>query len=410
MRGIHRLLLALLLPEGVLLAAALVFVHRVPASEGSALLLEMLPYGVLAAGIFLSWRFQRTRLLFGMALLALVFALIQSVAELPDAESATLLVGVQAVALLLPANLAVLAFLRERGLFSRTGVMRAATIAAQAGAILLVAKTAHLDALRLLSLSPIPERWLSAPQLGQVAALAFVLAGGVLVTRALLSGEPFTRSLLWALAASFLALDAMHDPVASTTYLSTAGLMLVVGTIEGAHAMAFRDELTGLPARRALNELLGRLDEPYTVAMVDIDHFKQFNDRHGHEVGDQVLRMVASRLSRVGGGGRAFRYGGEEFTIVFPGRSIQSALPRIEELRADVKGATFTLRRPGRRKKPKNPPAKPRAAGAAQRLVVTVSIGVAQRTEARPEPEQVLQAADKALYRAKDLGRNRVEH
>ena len=93
---------------------------------------------------------------------------------------------------------------------------------------------------------------------------------------------------------------------------------------EGFH-MAFRDELTGLPGRRALNEKLQRMGRIYTLAMADVDHFKVFNDTHGHDVGDQVLRMVAAQLRRVSGGGHAYRYGGEEFTLVFPARPRRKA-------------------------------------------------------------------------------------
>ena len=64
--------------------------------------------------------------------------------------------------------------------------------------------------------------------------------------------------------------------------------------------MAYHDELTGLPGRRALNEALLRVGSRYAVAMVDVDHFKHFNDAYGHEVGDQVLRMVAAQLDRGG--------------------------------------------------------------------------------------------------------------
>ena len=67
----------------------------------------------------------------------------------------------------------------------------------------------------------------------------------------------------------------------------------------------------------------------YTIAMVDVDHFKTFNDKHGHDVGDQVLQLVASRLARSPGGGRAYRYGGEEFTLIFPGRTREQALPHL---------------------------------------------------------------------------------
>jgi diguanylate cyclase (GGDEF)-like protein len=169
--------------------------------------------------------------------------------------------------------------------------------------------------------------------------------------------------------------------------------------------MAYRDELTGLPARRALNDALLRVGGTYTVAMVDVDHFKKFNDTHGHDVGDQVLRMVAGRLARVPGGGRAFRYGGEEFAVLFPGKTVEESAPHLETLRAAVASATFTKRGLDR---PKRKPKSPRARGASARpLAVTVSIGAGQ-ARGSALPEQVVKAADKALYRAKEGGRNRV--
>ena len=191
-----------------------------------------------------------------------------------------------------------------------------------------------------------------------------------------------------------------------TLYFATAGLILVAAVIEDSYGMAFRDELTGLPARRALNETLQKVGRRYTVAMVDIDHFKKFNDRYGHDVGDQVLKMVASRLAKVNGRGRAFRYGGEEFTVLFPGKGVKEALPHLEELREAVAGAGFTLRhhhRPSR--KPKGKPAKKKGD---QKLSVTVSIGAAERQGDRNQPALVVKSADQALYRAKRGGRNRV--
>ena len=181
--------------------------------------------------------------------------------------------------------------------------------------------------------------------------------------------------------------------------------MLVVAAVERAYAMAYHDELTGLPARRALNEALERAGGTYTVAMVDVDHFKKFNDRHGHDVGDQVLRMVAGRLARVQGGGRAYRYGGEEFAVLFPGKSTDESAPHLEALRASVAGAAFTKRAKDR---PKQKPKTPRARGeSAKALAVTVSIGAAQ-ARGTVAPDAVVKAADKALYRAKEAGRNRV--
>ena len=111
-----------------------------------------------------------------------------------------------------------------------------------------------------------------------------------------------TRGFFWALLASFLALHTFRDSATATTYLGMAGLILGVGVIEATYFMAFRDHLTGLPARRAFNGALLELGSQYTVAMVDVDRFKKFNDQHGHNVGDQVLRLVARELGEVAGG------------------------------------------------------------------------------------------------------------
>jgi diguanylate cyclase (GGDEF)-like protein len=172
--------------------------------------------------------------------------------------------------------------------------------------------------------------------------------------------------------------------------------------------MAFYDELTGLPGRRALNERLESLDGGFTMAMVDIDHFKTFNDTWGHDVGDQVLKLVAARLQRVGGGGTAYRYGGEEFAILFAGRRRTSVLQHLEALRKSIDEYKVMLRENGRSQLPAQ--AKPNfsASGAHQWISVTVSIGVAERSDRSESPERVLEASDKALYRAKAEGRNRV--
>ena len=140
--------------------------------------------------------------------------------------------------------------------------------------------------------------------------------------------------------------------------------------------------------------------------MVDIDHFKRFNDRHGHDAGDQVLRMVSDELSKTGGGGRAYRWGGEEFALVYPGRTVPELREVLEELRSSIANRKFALRAPDR---PHTKPEAPvKSAKTAKRVTVTVSIGVAGTSSRRRSADAVLQAADRALYRAKRAGRNRV--
>lgn len=172
--------------------------------------------------------------------------------------------------------------------------------------------------------------------------------------------------------------------------------------------MAFRDELTGLPARRSLQHKLNTLGNDYTIAMLDVDHFKQFNDTHGHDVGDQVLKLVASQLENVNGGGTAYRYGGEEFTIVFPRRNIKQCIPHLSEVRANVENYTLRLRGKERPRKADKGRTKRGRSQPGKRVSVTISIGVAERNDRLTTSREVMDAADKALYRAKEKGRNQI--
>jgi len=141
--------------------------------------------------------------------------------------------------------------------------------------------------------------WLS---LAQLTYPMFLLAFVVLAVQYLREPRPVHAAHLLALVGLLLMLpQVFNQPGALNVLSSQAMLILVVAIAQEAYQMAFRDELTGLPGRRALNERLQRLGRQYVIAMADVDHFKSFNDTHGHDVGDQVLRLVASRLRKIGG-------------------------------------------------------------------------------------------------------------
>jgi GGDEF domain-containing protein len=232
-------------------------------------------------------------------------------------------------------------------------------------------------------------------------------------------------ALLWSLLAFFLAVHFGGQGRIALAYSATAALILAVSIVETSYLLAYHDELTTLPSRRALNDALLNLQAPYSIAMVDIDHFKQFNDQHGHDTGDQVLRLVAAKLARVTGGGQAYRCGGEEFTILFAGKTTDEVVEHLEQLRRGIEAARFRPRGIDRRQTPRGPDrrtvrprGRARVGHAVRRLAqvegpgalsVTVSIGVAAATQEKPDPNQIMDAADQALYRAKGNGRNRVE-
>ncbi|MEX0702986.1 MAG: diguanylate cyclase [Planctomycetales bacterium] len=161
---------------------------------------------------------------------------------------------------------------------------------------------------------------------------------------------------------------------------------------------ATHDPLTGLLNRRAVSEFLGeeldrvdRMESSVGVALIDIDHFKSVNDSFGHAAGDAVLQQVARRLkSQLRPYDRLGRYGGEEFLVVLPGGTQRTTVAHAERLRAAVCRTPIPI--PG------------------EELNVTICAGVAvyERGDGA-HCDSLLLAADEALYRAKDLGRNRVE-
>lgn len=313
-----------------------------------------------------------------------------------------------AYTLLLPLNLTLFCMLRERGLYNVHGVTRLGWIGLQLAAVALVVHGERTDWLLWIS-QPFLPALLQLPGMTDAAVVAFAAALAIQLWLALRRLEILDATLFTATVCALLTAMRVGFPAAPETYLAAGGLILAMGLVLHTHQIAYRDDLTRLPARRALNQKLDSLGRRYTLAMLDVDHFKQFNDRHGHDVGDQVLRLVAGQLRRVGGGGKPYRYGGEEFTIVFSGRDREQVMDHLEAVRENIADYRMKLRaadRPNRKKAGKA--RRGRDARGRDSVSVTISIGVASANEALTTPEAVLKAADQALYRAKKAGRNRV--
>ena len=389
-----------LVPEGAILAAVVLALRVGLSTETLRAVALLYPYAVFGLGLLLALRFQRSRLVFALLVVGLAhWALLE-----PPVGRAGRFVF-QATAFLVPLNLAAITLTTEPGTFSRRGFVRLAALLLQVGAVVGVARFAPDRGAALAAFQPLPGEWFGWTPLTQLPVFASLAAFGLTAMGVLLLAAPTGRAFLWALVATFLGFHVGPTNVAQTIYLGTAGLILIVAVIETSHLLAYQDGLTGLPARRALTEALPRLDGPYTVAMVDIDRFKKLNDRYGHDVGDQVLRMVGAKLANAPGGGQAFRYGGEEFAVLFPGKTADDCLPDLEALRKEIEATRFTIRR---RLRPRRKPAKVVSRGTRRTLTITVSIGAAEPNGRRKTPDQVIKAADRALYQAKEAGRNRV--
>jgi diguanylate cyclase (GGDEF)-like protein len=392
---------AYLISGGLLFAAVVIGSMQPQFSRWVAPVESFYPITVMVVAVLLGWRFDRSRMVFATVILAASSLLLEYYGAQPNALGHAI---TNAVHFLLPINIALLALLKERGTFTLHGLLRWILLFLQPLAIAALWGFQKSTWLGYLESPLIQHSLLDNIAIKQPALLTFTLALLITGYKSVGRHNVMEKGLFWALA--LLAYGLLSEQLRALTpvLFATALLVLVIAVLEISYTMAFRDDLTGLPGRRALNQALLKLGKRYTIAMLDVDHFKKFNDRYGHDVGDQALQMVASKLGNVTGGGKPYRYGGEEFSVLFPGKHLEEALPHLEQLRAAIAGSGFRVRNWKRpRKKPGT-----RRKTTTHSVQITISIGAAEREGDSKKPHAVIKAADKALYKAKKGGRNRV--
>ena len=361
----------------------------------------------LGLGLILSIAFRRGRFVLALLVLAAAYfcytLLLREGLDCFQARTVFVALGV-----FVPFNFAALSLLAERGIFNIYGVRRLAAIALEAAFTLwiVLANRAEITA---WAYAPLYDtQWFAASPIPHLGLTVFAIGFAISLMVWYVKRSPLDLGLAAAGFACGMGMNGIAAPNFFPMFIMTAGLMLIVAMLQTAYGMAFRDELTGLPGRRALNESMMRLGNCYTIAMIDVDHFKNFNDTYGHDLGDQVLKIVARKIAKVGGGSKHYRYGGEEFTVLFPGKDVDDAIPHLEALRKSVADYRMALRASDRPKRPKSTERTRGAFRKVKAVSVTISIGVAERTEKTATPGDVIGAADRALYRAKKLGRNQI--
>ena len=206
------------------------------------------------------------------------------------------------------------------------------------------------------------------------------------------------KAVVEDLTAATTKVQAESKSLESQLAETTAELGRLRENLDQVRRDAMTDGLTGLTNRKAFDERLQALCDKaeaeakgVTLAIIDIDHFKGFNDAWGHQIGDQVLRYVSSVIGRMGSPPRvAARYGGEEFAIIFPNEGGRTALAVLEEIRTEVSSRSLKRRSTNE------------DLGA-----ITVSAGFAERL-AGESTSSLVERADAALYASKHAGRNRT--
>ena len=404
---LRKLINAIILPT-ILLSCSYFFIPELkePLPDVLHLILPYLPFVIFILGMGLSWIFHHSREFNLFLLFIIVYISLDKYIWNPDLK-VSLQLAYLLVVLLIPVNYLLNILLRERGILNRYGIRRFIILTAQLYFIAWVLEHPYPPLKEFLTLSYFKYNIFKLTEITQPLLITIAISGLIIFIRLLQTSSTLSAGILASFIAITTAVHFYQQPQLATLFVILAGLLIIISITLNAYSLAYLDELTQLPSRRALMQNISTLGKRYSIAMVDVDHFKKFNDKYGHDIGDQVLKKLASQLRQVRGG-KAFRYGGEEFTLIFPNKNLQEARLFCNELCKNVENSPFMLRDKKRPETKQKDQVKTNKQGEAKALTITISIGLAERSQLLLTAADVIKEADKALYKAKNNGRNQV--
>lgn len=384
MNPLKSIALNISIPLLISLAFALMAYHEAKIPKVVFNLIPYLFYAISTLILWVSWHFNRNRFIF----LIIPLLLIHVGFEYLSAKKATDLFLY--ASMLYPLHLLLFLSLRERGLFSIWGILKIAFFLLEIGVVsyFIIYPESNLIALLKMKLFTISFYPLQDLSVAIAIFVLFVIGVLVMYNKYLL----YNSSFFIIVVTFYMGFYFLKTPYANELSQLAIGIIIFILLIRESYRLAFYDELTSLPGRRALVEDMAKLGMKYSLAMIDIDHFKKFNDTYGHDTGDEVLKMVASKLADIGGGGKAYRYGGEEFVLLFPSKDADESYTHTDILRNTIAKSPFSVRN----KK------------SSKTIYINISSGVVQRNSKDRDPFAVMKRADNALYKAKKAGRNQV--
>lgn len=383
MNSLRVIFLNLLIPLFIALAFALLVHYK---AQVPSVLFNILPYVFYLLCLIIiatSVHFNRNKFIF--IIVALV--LFDLGFKYLDPQKATLLY--MYASMIFPLHLLIFLLLKERGLFSLWGFIKIGFFILEIAGAFYFLYYLSPDIYKLLKIKLFAINFYPLKDLSIAIGIfaSFMLIALIMFNRYII----YNTSFLVILVTFMLSLYFIKLPHVKELGFFCISIIIFTILIREAYRLAFYDELTSLPGRRALIEDMAKLGRKYSLAMCDIDFFKKFNDTYGHDTGDEVLKMVASKLLNVKGG-KAYRYGGEEFVILFPSKELSEAYLNVDSIRQIIASSAFKVRN----KK------------SSKTIYINISAGVCQNSSKDKDAFAVMKRADNALYKAKKAGRNQV--
>ncbi len=393
--------IAAVIPFFILILAWILAMGTLYSNQLNAVLVT-LPYVLAFFSLVLSVWFQHSRTFYAICILVITMAVVPSVEKLNQRAL------INGISLFIPIAFIILALVTERGITSKYGLIKGVVFLLSFLFILLDAGQINpwLERMKPAGMIfAISDQAISIPRL---SVFLFILCLCILITRSFILTFNMEMAFIGVTLGSFVILHFMEYPDVLAIFFSAVFLIFIIALFQTSYSLAFHDTLTGVLSRRALEQEIMRLGNKYAIAMVDIDHFKRVNDKYGHGVGDDVLKMVAAMIERNAVGGKIFRYGGEEFVVVFPRKNAEEIIDLMDQVRIQIEKRPFILRSQTRPKK--KPKSNIFRESGSEKIRITVSAGIADKNDRLQSAWKVIEAADKALYQAKKNGRNCVVH
>jgi diguanylate cyclase (GGDEF)-like protein len=399
-------LLAIFFPGGLIFLIAIGFLRP----QGLPLWLQQpiaaLPYIVLGFGLIFGWYFASSRMILSLLVLALAD---QALVLLPNNGGDQEIVHrtiVAITAFLVPLNLLAFSILKEDSLSTIRGVMRVVLVLVQPFLVLWLCLPDQQVLATSFTREYIPSRYMEWTPIPQPALVAFAIAGLLHVIRFALHRNPLEGGAIWALCAIFVAYHTSRYGWQPTNFFMAAGLIFFVTLLQSFYQQTYRDELTGIPGRLAYDEAIGQLGKRFSVAIIGIDQLTQYANIHGKSVSEQILKLAAPRIQAACSDGQIFRTTGEEFTVLFPGKSATDTMGTLDTVRKSVDAIGLFLRGRDRVWEQRGT----KEAGSRDRaLPITLSIGVSEKLNDGATLTLVIKSAYRGLYEAKGIGGNIVK-
>ena len=389
-----RKVVGVLAPITVILVAWALAVKAESYSDATQSLIKVIPIVIALLAIFMSIWYQNSNSFYLVCFILISYIYISiSQEHLP-----MLVEAVTMLSILFPVNVVWLSFSKERGIISTYGRNKAIILLAQLLWVFIN--------IRIKSNVPAGPG-ISGIYIGikAPAIVLYIMAVGILLSCYILKNQYMDLIYVAVLISSVISFYLSNRLLLVAIFTSAIFVIMVIAMFDVSYSLAFYDTLTGVLSRRALEQELLKLgNRKYYIAMVDLDFFKKINDCYGHDIGDEVLKMVAYILNKTLSKAKVFRYGGEEFVVLFTGKGYNEVMNQLERARRAIERRPFIVRSDNR---PKEKPEKiTNHSKGKGKINITVSIGLAQKTDILKTGYEVIKKADEALYKSKNSGRN----